>query len=85
MVVQLQGIVKGKQIELESETGLPSGSVVVVRVEPKRLLLEEKRRLVDILFGAWIDDDGSLKTLFAEIERSRDITPPREVNFDAAS
>ena len=78
MVVQLHGIVKGKQIELESETGPPSGSVVVVRVEPKRLLLEEKRRLVDILFGAWADDN-SLKTLFAEIERLRDITPPRNL------
>jgi len=84
MVLQLHGIVKGKKIELERETGLPSGSVVVVRVEPKRLPLEEKRRLVDILSGAWADDN-SLQTLFAEIERLRDITPPREVNFDAAS
>ena len=84
MVVQLHGIIKGKQTELERETGLPSGSVVVVRVEPKRLPLEEKRRLVDALSGIWADDP-SLKTLFAEIERLRSITPPREVNFDAAS
>jgi len=84
MVLQLNGIVKGKQIELERETGLPSGSVVVVRVEPKRLPLEEKRRLVDILSGVWADD-SNLMALFAEIESLRDITPPREVNFDAAS
>ena len=84
MVLQLRGIIKGKQIELEHETGLPSGSVVVVRVEPKQLPLEEKRRLVDVLSGIWADDN-SLITLFAEIEKLRDITPPREVNFDAAS
>jgi hypothetical protein len=84
MVLQLHGIVKGKQIELERETGLPSGSVVLVRVEPERLPLEEKRRLVDVIFGAWADD-SSLKTVFAEIEKLRAITPPREVNFDAAS
>ena len=84
MVFQLRGIIKGKQIELERETGLPSGSVVVVRVEPKQLPLEEKRRLVDVLSGIWADDN-SLKTLFAEIEKSRNVTPPREVNFDAAS
>ena len=84
MVLQLKGIIKGKQIELERETGLPSGSVVVVRVEPKRLPLEEKRRLVDALSGIWADDTN-LKTLFAEIERIRNMTPPREVNFDAAS
>lgn len=84
MVLQLQGIVKGKRIELERETGLPSGSAVVVRVVPKRLPLEEKRRLVDVLSGVWAND-SSLKTLFAEIEKSRDVTPPREVDFDAAS
>jgi len=84
MALQLQGIVKGKQIELERETGLPLGSAVVVRVEPKRLLLEEKKRLVDAVLGSWAGDN-SLKTIFAEIEKLRAITPPREVNFDAAS
>lgn len=84
MVLQLHGVVKGKQIELERETGLPLGSAVVVRVEPKRLGLEEKRRLVDVIFGSWADD-SSLKTIFAEIERLRAVAPPREVNFDAAS
>jgi hypothetical protein len=84
MVLQLHGIIKGKQIELERETGLPSGSAVVVRVEPKRLPLEEKRRLVDALCGVWAND-ASLKPLFAEIERLRAIASPREVSFNAAS
>ena len=84
MALHLHGIVKGKRIELERETGLPSGSPVVVRLEPGRLSLEEKRRLVDVLSGAWTGD-SSLKTLFAEIERSRAVTSPRDVNFDAAS
>lgn len=84
MALQLQGIVKGKQIELERETGLPIGSSVVVRVEPKRLTLEEKKRLADSIFGSWAGDT-SLKAIFAEMEKLRAITPPREVNFDAAS
>ena len=84
MVLQLHGIIKGKQIELERETGLPSGSAVVVRVEPKRLPLEEKRRLADALCGVWAND-ASLKPLFAEIERLRAIASPREVSFNAAS
>lgn len=73
MALKLQGIVKGKQIELERETGLPLSSAVVVRVEPKRLLLEEKRRLVDAILGSWADD-SSLKTIFAEIEKLRAVT-----------
>ncbi|HMR99549.1 MAG TPA: hypothetical protein PKK96_02090 [Anaerolineales bacterium] len=84
MALELHGIVKGKQIELERETGLPLGSAVVVRVEPKRLTLEEKRRLVDVVLGSW-GGDKSLKTIFSEIEKLRAIAPPREVNFDAAS
>lgn len=84
MALHLHGIIRGKQIELERETGIPSGSPVVVRVEPGGLSLEEKRRLVDALCGVWAGDN-SIKNLFAEIERSRAVISPREINFDAAS
>jgi hypothetical protein len=84
MVAQLQGVIHGKQIELEHETGLPYGSSVTVRIQPKPLSLEEKRRLVDTLCGVWADD-SSLKSIFAEIEQQRALTTPREVNFHVAS
>ncbi len=76
--MQMQGIIRGKQIELEREAGFPSGLTVIVNIQPKPLTLEEKRRLVDSLCGAWADD-SSLWPIFAEIERQRAITIPREV------
>jgi len=70
MVVQVQGVIKGKQIELEHETEFPSGQVVIVKIEPKPLTVEEKRQLVDALCGVWADDE-SLKPIFEEIEQQR--------------
>ena len=84
MVAHIQGVVRGKQIELERETGLPTGSVVMVRIEPKQLPLEEKRQLARSLCGVWASDT-SLEPIFAEIERFRAANMLREVNFHAAS
>jgi len=84
MALQIRGTIKGKRIELERETGLPSGSSVVVKIEPKPLDLEEKRSLVDSLCGTWADD-SSLSVIFAEIEQRRAMILPREVNFHVAS
>ena len=72
--MQIHGVINGKHIELEHETGLPSGSNVIVNIQPKSLTLEEKQRLVDSLCGTWAEDD-SLKTIFAEFENERTITP----------
>jgi hypothetical protein len=84
MLVQIQGVIRGKQIELEHETGLPAGSVVIVEIQPKPLSLEEKRQLVDSLCGVWASD-SSLPPTFKEIEQQRILTIPREINFDATS
>lgn len=84
MLTQMQGIIRGKRIELEREPELPTGSVVLVQIQPKPLTLEEKRRLADALCGAWADDP-SIPSVFAEIERQRTLTTPREVSFEAAS
>ncbi len=84
MVANLHGVIHGKQIELEEETGLPSGSAVIVHIQPKPLSLEEKQRLVDVLCGVWASD-SSLKPIFEEIERERALTNPRQVNFHASS
>jgi len=82
--LQLRGIVHGKQIELEHETGLPAGSPIVVNLQPRPLTLEERRGLVDVLRGAWADDT-SLASIFEEIERQRTLRVPRDVDFNAAS
>ncbi len=84
MVLQIAGVVRGKRIELERETGLPAGSPVVVSIQPKALTLEEKRHLVDVLCGAWADD-ASLGPIQAEIERQRAGAAPRGADFDARS
>jgi hypothetical protein len=84
MVAHLHGVIHGKRIELEEETGLPSGSAVIVDIQPKPLSLEEKQRLADTLCGTWATDP-SLKPIFDEIERQRTLTAPRDVNFHAAS
>ncbi len=84
MATQLHGIIHGKRIELERETGLPAGSAVIVYIQPGPLPLEEKRRLVDVLCGAWAGDP-SLAPIFTEIEQQRAMTTPREVNFHAPS
>jgi hypothetical protein len=57
---------------------------VTVNIQPKPLTLEEKQQLVDSLCGAWAND-ASLGPIFAEIERRRSETTPREVNFCASS
>jgi hypothetical protein len=84
MVAQLHGVIHGKQIELEHETGLPYGSVVIVQIQPKPLSLEEKHQMVDALCGTWAGDP-SLTPIFTEIEQQRALTTARTVNFHAAS
>lgn len=81
MSVQRQGIVRGKRIELDEETGLPPGSVVTVELRSVPSTLEERRRLIDGLRGAW--DDDSLDPIFEEIQRERALTRPRDSAFDA--
>ena len=84
MVMRRTGVISGRQIELDRETGLRDGARVDVQIEHARLPLEELRRRVDALCGAWGTDD-SLGAVFEEIERARQRATPREVRFDATS
>lgn len=84
MITQLNGIIRGKQIELERETGLPAGAEVVVTIERRPLTLEDKRRLLRRLSGSWANDP-SLKAIFEEIQRERAQSQPRDVDFNVAS
>ena len=84
MSVQIQGVINGKQIELDHEVGLPYGLRVIVDIQANPLSLEEKRQQVDVLCGAWADDT-SIDQIFADIEQQRAATTPREVDLHASS
>jgi len=70
MEMKLHGVIDGKHIELEQETGLPAGSPVLVQMQATALDVEAKRRVIEALCGAWADDP-SLTDIFADIERQR--------------
>ena len=82
MEMQLHGVIDGKHIELEQETGLPAGSPVLVQIQSAPLALEAKRQVIEALCGAWADDP-SVAPIFADLQRQRDETAPRPINYDA--
>jgi hypothetical protein len=83
MSLQRHGIVHGTRIELDADTGLPPGSAVTVDLYPASATLEQRRRLIDMLCGAW-DGDDSLGPIFEVIQRERALTRPRDLDLDAA-
>jgi hypothetical protein len=65
---ELRGIVRGKMIELESESGLPDGQAVKVTVHPVLAPGEGLRQSA----GAWADiDDREFDEWLAETYRAR--------------
>jgi hypothetical protein len=83
VTVSIQGVIKGRQIQLDRETGLPEGARVQVRIKTQARTLEEKRRLAARLFGSCAEDP-TFAAAVAKIERQRHLSPPREVDFDVA-
>lgn len=64
----LQGVIRGKMIELDDETGLPEGaSVSVVLKENKKGTGEGLRRA----FGAWADAGPALDEFLERVRRDR--------------
>lgn len=84
MVVQLSGVIHGRSIELERDVGLPDGCEVRVRIESQRLSLEERRKRVRALCGAWRTDE-TLEEIFAAISRERLQRGQRTVSVDDPS
>lgn len=84
MAVSAQGVIKGRQIHLDRETGLPEGVRVRVRIQVPAKRLADKRRRLKRLFGS-CSADPSFAAAIAKIERQRHLSPPREVAFDVAS
>ena len=71
----LKGVVHGKTIELEDESGLPDGQQVNVTVQPvqERLAPGEGLRRA---FGAWADDADELDSFLEWNRQQRKIGRP---------
>jgi hypothetical protein len=80
----LRGIVRGSSIELERESGLPSGARVTVRIEAEAPAAAAQRALLDGLCGAWSADE-TLADVFRGIRRRRSRGRARPIDLDAAS
>jgi hypothetical protein len=83
MRISAEGILRGNVVELDRDTGLPSGACVHVTLESGELTLDQKRLLADDLCGAW-SEDASLHAAFETIARIRREVTPRDVNCDVA-
>lgn len=84
MVLRINGVVHGRRVELERETGLPDGANVTVSIESDPLPLKERRRRMRALCGAWSADE-SLHAVFAELAHERSVRAPREIDLDDPS
>ena len=82
MEMQVHGVIDGKHIELEQETGLPAGSSVLVQIQSAPPDLHAQREIIEALCGAWADDPSVLD-IFADIQRERERAAPRNTDYDA--
>jgi hypothetical protein len=77
-VTTITGTVRGRQLDLDQETGLPDGQQVSIVIRPVREPLppgEGLRRA----FGGWADDAEGLNEFLAEMRRSRDAELNRKI------
>ncbi|MEM8642551.1 MAG: hypothetical protein AAGG51_27590 [Cyanobacteria bacterium P01_G01_bin.54] len=67
----IQGIKRGRTIELDSPLALPDGCEVRLQILPQTTLsLAERQRRLQNLFGAW-SNQPDLDMAFARVERER--------------
>ena len=71
-------------VELEAETGLPSGARVQVDIEEDRAADASTARWVQELCGVW-RDQPDIPGIFDEIARQRRENSSRPVDLDASS
>jgi len=79
--ITFAGVMRGRRIELDGETGIPDGTRVQVTVETPTLSLDERRAAIRRLCGVWADDP-SIERVFTEIAQERSQRLPRPVDFD---
>jgi hypothetical protein len=82
--MHIQGIIKGKYIELAHKTGIPDGMSIVVDIQVFTPSFQEQLALVDHLCGAWTQDP-SIQDIFAEINEQRHQSRPRGIGFTLSS
>jgi len=58
MVVRICGVIRGRHIALKREPGLSDGAAVTVRLETNGPSLDERRRRMREVCGAWGGDDS---------------------------
>ncbi len=72
----LKGVIHGRTVELERESGLPDGQNVAVTLQP----LEEPRwppgEGIRRAAGAWADDSEGLNEYLEQLRRDRDQDRP---------
>ena len=68
----LNGVVRGKVVELEQEPGLPDGQRVAVTLTPSLPPGEGLRRS----FGAWAEDAAELEEFERQLRRDRQSDRP---------
>jgi len=75
----VNGIIHGKTVELERDTGLPDGQRVSVVIQPSQ---SEQNRGPGGLrgFGAWADDPAWVDRFDEETRRQRDVQSQRELD-----
>ena len=70
--MHVQGIIKGKQIELPYYLGIPDGMAIRLDIQVLTPSFHDQQRLIDHLCGAW-GDDPSIPEIFAEIDQQRHV------------
>jgi hypothetical protein len=82
IMTTLKGIIRGKTIELESESGFAEGQPVSVRLCPIPKETEKTdagREALRSVAGAWSDDDPEGLDRFLEWNRQARKVPSREI------
>jgi hypothetical protein len=74
----LHGVVRGRTILLENETGLVEGQEVIVQVEPKPAARgdQERKHALERAAGTWSDDPEGLADFLDWNRRQRKIDRP---------
>lgn len=80
----IQGVIKGKYIELARKTNIPDGMTIFVDIHLPTPSFQEQLALVDHLCGAWAQD-SSISDIFAQINEQRHQTRPRDITFALSS
>lgn len=78
--MHVQGVIKGKYIELSHSLGIPDGMTLMLDIQIVYPTFQEQQDLIDQLCGSWADD-SSLPEIFAEIDQQRHRSIPRDINY----